>query len=838
VFAKGLIMAIKNLKIDIRKSKAPIDPIEIFEGLTLRGPIENIWGPQQEALKQWHNNHRKDVDNVIQMNTGGGKTLVGLLIAQSLLNETNGYVLYLCANNQLVEQTIQKAKECGFIVASRYSGEWEEQLRFDSGEAFCITNYASVFNGLSIFRDKQIDALVFDDAHVAENEMRGQFTITIMSGDALFKKVLNIYRSHFARSPYSSTFEDVTSGKWDSLLYVPMFVAQRCAVELRQTLIDNNIEDTNNIFPWQYLKNHLGMCCVFLSGHSIQITPSILPLHKLQYFNDNVRRVYLTATVPTQTSFIRTFGVLKANVISPKGKSGDAQRLFVFIPGADDEEQKQVALNLIGKNKSCVISPSKPRADQWVPPAKVYDSTSGHKGIQEFADSRGSDMLALVARYDGIDLPGNACRILILDRLPKGVNLFDKFIDQSVQIDTLRSSHTATRIVQAIGRIFRSNTDHGVVMLRGSDLQGWLTNPKNRRLLPEVLQRQIQLGISLYEQVNEEQVTYTELITGILEGSNDWDTLYRGYIDQYTVGASEETSKQYHQLLFDEKQAYEQLWDGQFPNAIKKFETLVDGATQFDERLAAWFTHWLAFAYQINGDMEGATVYYNTASNIRVELGRPKIDKGFKSKQISGISIQAKNLAKLYRANKKKINTTITVIESELVYGKETNKAEEAVKLLGSLLGLSIERPDKSQKSGPDTLWLADGAIFGAAFELKTNKDKDGEYSKNDIKDCNDHHSWLETKYPGKIFIEAIIGYYLKVLDVANPRSELHVIEIESLRELLERIKLTLKQVELSGSTEIENEFQRWLDYYGLLWPNCLNALPYKLAIDLKNIES
>ena len=102
-------------------------------------------------------------------------------------------------------------------------------------------------------------------------------------------------------------------------------------------------------------------------------------------------------------------------------------------------------------------------------------------------------MLGLVARYDGIDLPGDACRVLILDRLPTGENLMDRFIDESIRIETIRMSNTATRVVQAIGRIFRSNTDHGVVLLVGTQLHSWVRTAKNREFLPPLLQRQIML---------------------------------------------------------------------------------------------------------------------------------------------------------------------------------------------------------------------------------------------------------------------------------------------------------------------------------------------------------
>ena len=145
-------------------------------------------------------------------------------------------------------------------------------------------------------------------------------------------------------------------------------------------------------------------------------------------------------------------------VIQPSGKSGDAQRLFVFVPGKDDESQRNAAQALVAGRKCCVISPSHRKGEDWVPPAVIYESRHGQGEIDRFAKSTEVQMLGLVARYDGIDLPGDACRVLILDRLPSGETLIDRFIDESIRVETIRMAHTATRVVQAIGRIFRSNT--------------------------------------------------------------------------------------------------------------------------------------------------------------------------------------------------------------------------------------------------------------------------------------------------------------------------------------------------------------------------------------------
>ncbi len=152
-------MVLKKLSISVPAGRRPTDPLDIFNKLKLRGSIMNIWEPQAEALKKWHK-ARNEPDVVVRMNTGGGKSLVGLLVAQSLTNETNGRVLYVCPNNQLIEQTKLKADEISLAPATRFRRDWTRRPGFDSGDVFCLTNYAAVFNGKSVFNESDIRALV------------------------------------------------------------------------------------------------------------------------------------------------------------------------------------------------------------------------------------------------------------------------------------------------------------------------------------------------------------------------------------------------------------------------------------------------------------------------------------------------------------------------------------------------------------------------------------------------------------------------------------------------------------------------------------------------------
>src|SRR6478672_5015903 len=100
---------------------AVIDPVEIFRRLPKPPGINDLYTSQAEVLNAW-NARRSEKDNVLKLHTGGGKTLVGLLIAQAIMNETGEPVLYLVPTNQLLDQTLDKAREYGIAAEPFRSG--------------------------------------------------------------------------------------------------------------------------------------------------------------------------------------------------------------------------------------------------------------------------------------------------------------------------------------------------------------------------------------------------------------------------------------------------------------------------------------------------------------------------------------------------------------------------------------------------------------------------------------------------------------------------------------------------------------------------------------------
>src|SRR5260363_476939 len=89
--------------------------------------------------------------------------------------------------------------------------------------------------------------------------------------------------------------------------------------------------------------------------------------------------------------------------------------------------------------------------------------------------------VVFVNRYDGIDLPGNSCRLLIVSGLPAGTSNYELFRASALFGGATLTRMLAQRIEQGIGRRARGSGVHGVVLLAGSNLAGSVSKDTNFR---------------------------------------------------------------------------------------------------------------------------------------------------------------------------------------------------------------------------------------------------------------------------------------------------------------------------------------------------------------------
>jgi len=145
-----------------------------------------------------------------------------------------------------------------------------------------------------------------------------------------------------------------------------------------------------------------------------------------------------------------------------------------------------------------IVTPNYYLAEQWEDIGHIPTRKSMIADLDNFKNGTSAEKLILAARYDGIDLPGDTCRHLVMDGLPTGTGLLDKYMWESLRLSNILRSTLACRIVQSLGRISRGMSDHGVVVVLGREYVKWLLTPRNQAYLPPFLQKQIKLGSVSY----------------------------------------------------------------------------------------------------------------------------------------------------------------------------------------------------------------------------------------------------------------------------------------------------------------------------------------------------
>src|SRR5260370_188218 len=86
-------------------------------------------------------------------------------------------------------------------------------------------------------------------------------------------------------------------------------------------------------------------------------------------------------------------------------------------------------------------------------------------------------LATLVNKYDGVDLPDDACRVLVIDGLPEAYSGIDRIEAAALDDTVAMMGRQLQRIEQGMGRGIRSRDDYCVVMLLGARLVRRLHDP-------------------------------------------------------------------------------------------------------------------------------------------------------------------------------------------------------------------------------------------------------------------------------------------------------------------------------------------------------------------------
>lgn len=794
-----------------KSSGAPTDPFKIFASLPrLERAPNDLWRGQAEALAQW-NDAREKRDVLISLNTGAGKTLAGLLIAKSFVNEGLENVLYVCPTIDLVRQTAEEARSVGIEVTTRTGSEFDNDL-FESGRTFCITTYAAVFNGHSAIRRRFFPAaIIFDDAHVAEAMMRDAFTLSIdrQNHPTLFQALADIYEPHFRELSRGQKFAESLeqSRPIPQSVLVPPDVVIKTAEQVTAALKAGKVSNSDQTYPYEHLKDHIDRCAVIFRAGKIDITPPFLPSLALDVFEQRIRRVYLSATLHNKADIVRAFGREPDTLVEPSNDAGNGERLILFERALGKGKfEVEFARSLARKHKVLVALPGYHKANDWKSLAEPPKKEAFSDELEKFRRASAGSFI-LVSRVDGIDLPNDTCRLMIIDGVPRGESLLEKFQFEYLHMRNFAASRIANRLVQLFGRINRGRSDYGAFLLAGHDLNVWLNNDKHVALLPSLLKNQILLGRHVQDGLN---VKSLEAVDGILDKvllSRPRDSSWTGYYSKYLEATdiepaksarAQEAERRNLEAAKAEAVYARHVWSGEYESAREALDVIVADVARSDEKLAGWHNLWIGACLFHEGDHNEAQYYFTRA---RGQLGNNLIvDTGPISTRDVGRPANAieARIAKLTSLGRESFSKQIGSLERQLrpLDGGTPAQMEEAVRALGDALGFEASRPDNELDTGPDVLWADHETQTLLGLELKTDKSDGSNFSKDDISQCMDHLSWMhDNAEGGEVLGVTLVGPSSGVSTSANPVEKLFAIKAESLAHLRDRLLAAIRDL-------------------------------------------
>lgn len=204
------------------------------------------------------------------------------------------------------------------------------------------------------------------------------------------------------------------------------------------TILLENKDHDDLSFKWPLIKDNLILSKCVVSASKIEISPHCIPIQMIPSLSNARRKIFMTATLVDESILASHFGITDeslSNPITPKtiGDIGDRMILMpqVINPSLSDVDIKAMCKEISSKHNVVVIVPSDYRTRFWQDVAdRILDKNTIYQGVQELRTQH-VGLVVLVNRYDGIDLPNTACRLLVIDGLPDVRRLIDK-VSQSL----------------------------------------------------------------------------------------------------------------------------------------------------------------------------------------------------------------------------------------------------------------------------------------------------------------------------------------------------------------------------------------------------------------------
>ncbi|NQX13718.1 hypothetical protein HQQ80_18985 [Microbacteriaceae bacterium VKM Ac-2855] len=740
---------------------APSTPLDMYVDLPRASdaPSSGLWLHQGDVIREFMT-HVDDPDLALQLPTGTGKTLTGLLITEWTRRARVGRVIYACPIQQLAKQVYAGAVVEGIqpvlLIGKARLWSAADQARYEAGEAIAITTYSSVFNTNP--KLAAADQILFDDAHAGEQYVGEKYGVEIDRRDspteyfALLEAVQGgldgVYLDRLReRTPDPTVSEAV-----------------RLVVPLRQEGMTDRIARvlsgfTGDLgFQYAMIRDILRSCLMYVSYTGILIRPYLPPTERNTLFAGARQRLYVSATLGDGGELERAFGrrsITRLTAAVDKSSLLSGRRFFIFPELAATNAPSSLGKDIVERaGKALVLAPSRTRAEA------AADALGGHgwrrftiddvsEGMAPFAKAKHA-VCGLASRYDGLDLPGDSCRCVVMDQIPDQDSLQERFLSGRARASIAFSERVRARVIQGTGRATRGPRDIAVVLIYGSELARYLSRPETIASMDPNLQAEIKFG-----RENSQTIEPAEILANVdsfLERAPEWLQEAEPAIAKVRDGSPRKVTDAARALqasVSEEILAWEDAGVGRWRSAAAHAQQAVEligaGKRETDGYRAFWLYLAALWTDQVASD-EADTALHAAALSL---IDRAEEIVGFGTWLREMPPLPAQRAPILAPADAVAIDTITARLEThakldriprelgEMIAGLQATSADEyepALRALGEFLGADSTKPKSTAR--PDCVW-AWGNDMWLILEAKSDHGPTGVVQVKDIRQAN-----------------------------------------------------------------------------------------------------
>lgn len=668
-----------------------------------------------------------ELDIVLKASTGSGKTVVGLVYAEFMRRKYPGEpVLYLCPTTQLVDQVI----DAGILIGVHVEKFTKDGPPYNAleGNAVLACTYDRLFNSKNTFSRNNIipSTIILDDVHSGVDRVRNAYTARVP--DKAYEQIIQIFKP-LCESTDPAIWRGIENNETEKRYEVPFWIWQPQSAVVA-AILEKYKDDEDLLFKWDNLARYVDDARLCISGTYAELSLCVPSTEENIAYSGAKHRLFMSASIKDGSSLIKDLDCSEnalRRIIEPASDRGAGERMVLPLalvdPTLTKEDVADLCREFLDQANVVVLTSSSNQAAVW----SIHGATSvlGNDvddAVALLRSTKKGNFVVFTQRFDGVDLPDEACRILVIDGIPIGERLCDQIDTERQKNSPGYNSRAINRFEQAIGRAVRSSADYAVTLLVGNDIAAFIGKRDVKQLLENHTREQIDLGKDLADQIKTATENSRDAIktamSALLSRDEDWKEAYRERIT--TAAKSVRSGKDLtpiEQSSLAERKAWIYAKSRNHQAAASALQQVIDDKDIHPIQRAELIFRMAAYMHHFEPGQ--AATLYRGAFQINSILPRPS---QMPDRKYLKVREQAVNL-RLHLQEFTGANAAISRLEeirSKLAYSGDSDLVEQGLYELGEILGATSNRPEKETGRGPDVLWIFDDVTL--VIEAKSEK--------------------------------------------------------------------------------------------------------------------